>query len=130
MADPEERLLLVVAGPNGAGKSTFVETFLAPTGILVVNPDEMAKALSPDSPEAIAYEAARVADTWRRDLVARGVSFCMETVFSDPEGDKLAFLREATDAGYAVVLLFVGINGSDLSVLRVQQRAALVPMTS
>ena len=33
----EERLLLVVAGPNGAGKSTFVETFLTPTGILVVD---------------------------------------------------------------------------------------------
>jgi predicted ABC-type ATPase len=77
-----ERLLLVVAGPNGAGKSTFVETFLKPTGILVVNPDDVAKGLSPDTPEAIAYEAARVADTWRRDLVARGVSFCMETVFS------------------------------------------------
>ncbi len=59
----EERLLLVVAGPNGAGKSTFVETFLKPTSILVVNPDEVAKGLSPDTPEAIAYEAARVADT-------------------------------------------------------------------
>ena len=82
----EERLLLVVAGPNGAGKSTFVETFLKPTGILVVNPDEVATGLSPDAPEAIAYEAARVADTWRRDLVARGVSFCMETVFSRVSG--------------------------------------------
>ena len=90
----EERLLLVVAGPNGAGKSTFVDTFLKPTGILVVNPDEVAKGLSPDTPEAIAYEAARVADTWRRDLVARSVSFCMETVFSDPHGAKLDFLEE------------------------------------
>ena len=42
----EGRLLLVVAGPNGAGKSTFAETFLKPTGILVVNPDEVAKGLS------------------------------------------------------------------------------------
>lgn len=88
----EERLLIVVAGPNGAGKSTFVETFLKPTGILIVNPDEVAKGLSPDSPEGVAYEAARVADTWRRDLAARGVSFCMETVFSDPQGAKLEFL--------------------------------------
>ena len=78
----------------------------------------------------MAYEAARIADQVRRSLLVERRSFIMETVFSDPEGDKLAFLREATDAGYAVVLLFVGINGSDLSVLRVQQRAALVPMTS
>ena len=80
----EERLLLVVAGPNGAGKSTFVEAFLKPTGILIVNPDEVAKGLSPDSPEDVAYEAARVADTWRRDLTARGISFCMETRRSRP----------------------------------------------
>lgn len=89
----EERLLIVVGGPNGAGKSTFVETFLKPTGILTVNPDEVAKGLSPDSPEDVAYEAAGVADTWRRDLAARGVSFCMETVFADPQGAKLEFLN-------------------------------------
>ena len=40
----EERLLVVVAGPNGAGKSTFVETFVKPTGILIVNPDEVQSA--------------------------------------------------------------------------------------
>jgi len=68
----EERLLVVVAGPNGAGKSTFVETFLKPTGILIVNPDEVAKGLSQDAPDDVGYEAARVADAWRRDLAARG----------------------------------------------------------
>jgi dephospho-CoA kinase len=52
----EARLLIVVAGPNGAGKSTFVETFLKPNGILIVNPDEVAKGLSPDSPEDVAYQ--------------------------------------------------------------------------
>jgi predicted ABC-type ATPase len=118
----EERLLLVVAGPNGAGKSTFVETFLKPTGMLVVNPDEVAKGLSPDTPEAIAYEAARVADTWRRDLVARGVSFCMETVFSDPHGAKLDFLKECQSHGYVVVLIFIGLDSAELSRGRVMER--------
>lgn len=69
----EERLLIVVAGPNGAGKSTFVETFLKPTGILIVNPDEVAKGLSPDSPEGVAYEAARVAERGA-GIWLRGVS--------------------------------------------------------
>ena len=118
----EERLLLVVAGPNGAGKSTFVETFLKPTGILVVNPDEVARGLSPEAPEAIGYEAARVADTWRRDLVARGVSFCMETVFSDPHGAKLDFLKECQSKGYVVTLIFIGLDSADLSRGRVMER--------
>ncbi len=104
----EERLVVVVAGPNGAGKSTFVETFLKSTGILVVNPDDVARGLSPATPDAIAYEAARLADTWRRDLVARGVSFCMETVFSDPHGAKVDFLKECQSQGYAVMLVFIG----------------------
>jgi predicted ABC-type ATPase len=118
----EERLLLVVAGPNGAGKSTFVEAFVKPTGILIVNPDEVAKGLSPDSPENVAYEAARVADTWRRDLAARGISFCMETVFSDPQGAKLEFLKECQSNGYTVSLVFIGLESAELSLGRVIQR--------
>lgn len=118
----EKRLIVIVAGPNGAGKSTFVETFLKPTGILVVNPDEVAKALSPDSPEALAYEAARVADAWRRDLAARGVSFCMESVFSDPQGAKVDFLKECRSNGYRVVMVFIGLESADLSRGRIMER--------
>src|SRR5258706_6140576 len=117
-----ERLLVVVAGSNGAGKSTFVETFVKPTGILIVNPDEVAKGLSPDSPEDVVYEAARVADTWRRDLAARGISFCMETVFSDPQGAKLKFLKECQSNGYTVILVFIGLESAELSLGRVIQR--------
>jgi len=118
----EKRLIVVVAGPNGAGKSTFVDTFLKPTGILVVNPDEVAKGLSPDSPEALAYEAARVADAWRRDLAARGVSFCMETVFSDTQGAKVDFLWKCRSNGYTVVLVFIGLESADLSRGRIIER--------
>ena len=118
----EKQLIVIVAGPNGAGKSTFVETFLKPTGILVVNPDEVAKGLSPDSPEALAYEAARVADAWRRDLAARGVSFCMETVFSDPQGTKVDFLKACRSNGYTVVMVFIGLESADLSRGRIMER--------
>jgi predicted ABC-type ATPase len=118
----DERTLVVVAGPNGAGKSTFVDRFLKPTGILVVNADEVAKGLSPESPETVAYEAARVADAWRRDLSARRVSFCMETVFSDPVGAKLTFLKECQSNGYTVLLIFIGLESADLSLGRVMQR--------
>jgi predicted ABC-type ATPase len=48
----------------------------------------------------------------------------METVFSDPSGDKLAFLREAMTAGYRVVLLFIGLDSPELSQARVIQRVA------
>jgi len=116
------RFAAVNAAPNGAGKSTFVETFLKPTGILVVNPDEVAKGLSQDAPETLAYEAARVADAWRRDLVARGVSFCTETVFSDPQGAKVDSLRECQANGYTVVLIVIGLESAELSRGRIMER--------
>ena len=117
-----ESVLVAVAGPNGAGKTTFVDKFLNPLGLRVVNPDAIARALFPDAPLEAAYEAARAADAVRTDLLRRGVSFCMETVFSDPTGAKLAFLEEARKQGYIVILIFIGLESSDLSAARVMQR--------
>lgn len=119
-----DRVIVVIAGPNGAGKTTFVETFLPTIGLRVINPDAIARALFPDAPAEAGYEAARAADVVRQDLVARGISFCMETVFSDPGGGKLAFLREARSEGYSVILVFIGLENSDLAIGRVIQRTA------
>jgi len=115
--------LLVLAGPNGAGKTTFHEQFLAHLALPFVNADQMARALSPEDAGSVAYQAAELADQLRRELLGRRVSFNMETVFSDPAGDKLAFLREAQAAGYVVILLFIGLDAPELSILRVTQRA-------
>lgn len=118
------RVLVAVAGSNGAGKTTFVETHLQPLGLRTVNPDAIAHALFPDAPAEAAYEAARAADVVRADLVDRGISFCTETVFSDPEGAKLAFLHEARKRGYLVILIFIGLESSELAIARVVQRIA------
>jgi predicted ABC-type ATPase len=119
----EQPRLLVLAGPNGAGKTTFYEQFLTHLSLPFVNADQMARALNPDDAGSVAFQAAELADQLRRELLGRRVSFIMETVFSDPAGDKLGFLRDAQAAGYRVILLFIGLDASELSVLRVTQRA-------
>ncbi len=119
-----ERLLIVIAGPNGAGKSTFFSSYLSGLGIDFINADLIAKRINPLDPGSAAYEAAEVADTLRRSLVKSGRSFCMETVFSDPAGEKLAFLRQAQDEGYKIVLVFIGLDSPELSQARVIQRVA------
>jgi predicted ABC-type ATPase len=110
-------ILIVLAGPNGAGKSTFHETFLEQQGLQFVNADILARELGID-----AYSAARVATSLREELVRQRVSFVFETVFSDPAGDKLAFMHDATDQGFTVVLCFIGISGPETSERRVAQR--------
>jgi predicted ABC-type ATPase len=112
-------LVIAIAGPNGAGKSTFYETQLKPLGLRFVNADNIARQLDLD-----AYAAAGAADVARRELFLQRASFVFETVFSDPVGDKVAFLKEMEAAGYRVILCFIGISGADVSEQRVSMRVS------
>lgn len=110
-------IIIALAGPNGAGKTTFYHAHLRPAGLRFVNADLIAQELNLDP-----YAAARVADVLRRELLKQRESFVFETVFPDPVGDKLAFLKQAEQAGYAVVLCFVGVSGPRVSEERVAMR--------
>ncbi len=66
-----------------------------------------------------AYEAAEAAAHIRLALLEQRESFVFETVFSDPVGDKLAFLLQAERKGYTVIPCFVGLDGPDQSEERV-----------
>jgi predicted ABC-type ATPase len=109
--------IVALAGPNGAGKTTFYHAHLRAAGLRFVNADVLARELGRDP-----YVAAQIADRLRRQLVEARESFVFETVFSDPVGDKLRFLKEAAETGYTVVLCFVGISGPELSEQRVAMR--------
>jgi predicted ABC-type ATPase len=110
-------IIVAIAGPNGAGKSTFYEAHLRPVGLRFVNADDLSRDLGVD-----AYQAAEVAGQLRKALVEHGESFVFETVFSDPVGDKLEFLKAAEKRGYTVVLVFIGLEGPALSEERVAMR--------
>jgi predicted ABC-type ATPase len=121
MTSPLDRRPVVVAlaGPNGAGKSTFFDSHLARTGLRFVNADVLALSLGMDP-----YAAQKRADAIRRELVQLRESFIFETVFSDPVGDKLRFLKECESAGYTVLLIFIGISAPEISDERVAMRVA------
>jgi predicted ABC-type ATPase len=119
-----EPWLIVLAGPNGAGKSTFFDVFLRRRGFTFVNADLIARGLSGDDRADVAYRAAELAEIERRALVARGDTFVMETVFSDPKGAKLDLLRDARSRGYRVAFVYIGLASAALSQARVLQRVA------
>lgn len=112
-------ILVAVAGPNGAGKTTFYHVHLRAAGLRFVNADEVAAEL-----DINAYEAARVVTELRQELLRQRESFVFETVFSDPVGDKLAFLKTAAQSGYMVVLCFIGVSGPETSEQRVAMRVS------
>ena len=101
------------------GKAPSIGTYLQHSGLRFVNADVLALELGIDP-----YKAAQTADDVRRRLVAMRESFIFETVFSDPVGDKLNFLKEAEEAGYTALLLFIGIPTAQFSDMRVSIRVS------
>ena len=112
-------VIVAIAGPNGAGKTTFFRSHVRQAGLRFVNADDIARELG-----ISAYEAAQIAGALRRELVRQRESFVFETVFSDPVGEKLAFLVDAVAAGYNVVLCFIGIADPETSEARVAMRVS------
>jgi len=112
-------IIVAIAGPNGAGKTTFYHAHLRWAGLPFINADVLAREL-----DAEPYAVARMADALRREFVRRRASFVFETVFSDPMGDKRAFLQQAANSGYTVVLCYIGISGPDVSETRVAMRVS------
>lgn len=116
-----EPFVIVLAGPNGAGKSTFYDLFLEGVPAPFVNADRIARSVLRDRP-ASDYEAARIAEAERRRLVAERQSFIMETVFSDPAGDKVRLLAQAQKDGWFVCLVYIGLDRPEISAARVAHR--------
>ena len=112
-------VVVALAGPNGAGKTTFYEAHLKASGLRFLNADVLAGELGID-----AYQAAEVAARLRQEFLDQKESFIFETVFSDPVGDKLAFLKRAVQQNYNVVMCFIGITGADRSEERVAMRVS------
>jgi len=114
--------LWILAGGNGAGKSTFYKTRLEPLGLPFINADILAKQLYPEQAEQRSYEAAKIAELMRVQLLQQGRTFCFETVFSHPS--KIDFVAQAKAMGYEIVLVFIHLDAVSLNQARVAQRVS------
>jgi predicted ABC-type ATPase len=146
--DSRKPLGIVLAGHNGSGKSTLWREHLSPKlQIPLVNADRMMLSILPepskrgqlvgwaralrDSDESWMRVAQKGVEAFVAQAMLNKVPFGMETVFSHwierPDGtleSKIVLIEQMQFAGYFVVLLFVGLASSDLSIFRVQSRVA------
>ncbi|MCG8336414.1 MAG: zeta toxin family protein [Proteobacteria bacterium] len=118
----ESKQLWLLAGGNGAGKSTFYREFLEKRGMKFINADIIAKAINPEYPESVSYDAANLAEKLREQLIQQGTSFCFETVFSHIS--KIDFIAKAKALGYEVILVYIHLESTDLNEARVLQRVS------
>lgn len=121
---PGRPTLYVLAGPNGAGKSTLFEHVLQHEPVVrttpFINADLIQRDVLGNDAMNAAYEAARLAEQGRRQLLAAGSSFITESTFSHPS--KLELVKAARTAGYRLAVFHVNVAHPDISVSRVAQR--------
>lgn len=115
-------VLYIISGCNGAGKTTASKTILPE--ILncreFVNADEIARGLSPYNPEGVAFKAGRIMLERIDDLLAEHVDFAFETTLATRSYVQL--VKEAQQAGYSVVLLYLWLDTVELAKNRVRIR--------
>lgn len=137
----------VLAGHNGSGKSTlWYQRLAAQLQVPLINADRLtASILPPPDPQTSRLPpwAQRLRDDDERWqllsqegvrafislVMEQRMPFAFETVFSHwralPDGtyeSKADIIRTLQQAGYLVVLLFVGLSSVELSVMRVETR--------
>lgn len=87
-----------------------------------INADILAQQLYPNKAEQRSYEAAKIAENIRLELLNEGRSFCFETVFSHPS--KIDFIAKAKALGYEIVLVYIHLETASLNQARVSQRVS------
>lgn len=116
--------LYIIAGPNGAGKTTASYTLLPEIldCLNFVNADEIARGLSPFSPEAVDIQAARIMLQRIDNLLVQKVDFAIETTLSTRSYVNL--VKCAQEFGYMVHLLFFCLESPEQAIQRVAQRVS------
>ncbi len=138
-------LAVILAGHNGSGKSTMWYKHLSSQlQIPLINADRMMRSILPDEEFLPTWAknlrdsnidwmqtAQKGVESFMQHACERKLAFAMETVFShfkiNLDGSvesKIDKIRELQDSGYFVVLLFVGLSNSALSIARVATRVA------
>jgi len=114
--------LYIIAGPNGAGKTTVSYTLLPEmlNCINFVNADEIARGLSPFSPDTVDVQAARIMLQRIDELLAQKADFAIETTLATRS--YVQMIKRAQAIGYKVHLLFFCLETPEQAIQRVAQR--------
>ena len=114
--------LYIIAGCNGAGKTTFATEFLPHSVhcLRFLNPDEIARGLSPLDPPAANVKAARILLQEIHVAIRRRETFAMETTLS--ERTYIHLLKNARANGYEIELHYLWLASPRQAIARVRQR--------
>lgn len=118
--------IYVLAGTNGAGKSSVAGAAIRARGADYFNPDEATRRILEANPGIDLREANSQAWLQGKRLLEEAIASRKEFAFETTLGGNSipALLETAHDAGMAVRVWYVGLEGVALHIARVRERAA------
>lgn len=118
--------IYVLAGTNGAGKSSVAGAAIRERGADYFNPDEATRRILQANPGIDLREANSQAWQEGTRLLEKSISSRLTFAFETTLGGNTipGLLENAHDAGLAVRIWFVGLQGPELHVARVRARVA------
>jgi predicted ABC-type ATPase len=117
--------IYLIGGCNGAGKTTFAREFLTTElkCLRFLNPDEIARGLSPLDPSQGLFRAGRVLVDQIKHYVAARETFTIESTLSGP--GYVNILRDALADGYEIELHYLVLPDVEIAIRRVQARVRM-----
>lgn len=85
-----------------------------------LNADELARAISPEDPESVAFAAGRRMLARMRELIALNQSFGLESTLSGRS--YLHLFHRCKQAGWRITLLYLWLPSPEAAIRRVAQR--------
>jgi predicted ABC-type ATPase len=112
----------IIAGSNGAGKTTFATEFLPNYARCVnfINPDLIARGLSPFDPDAALARAGRLVLESIQQASSCRSDFAFETTLSGRSYVRV--IRDLRAHGYRIHMFYLWIPSPELALLRIRER--------
>lgn len=121
MSKNKKPLMYVFAGNNGSGKSTIRNLLVDKIGLETnIDPDAMARYLTPDQRESMNIKAGKLAIKQTEDCIINRKSFSVETTLSGKIFiKKLALAKEH---GFNITMFYLGLRDVTQNIKRISLR--------
>lgn len=115
--------IIIIGGANGSGKTTFSKFLIAETGYTFLNADEIEKELGLPDSNAAKIRAGRIFFERLEELSNQGSSFILESTLAG--GYLIQILDNLKKKGYAVKIVYVFLENTEVCIERISQRVKL-----
>ncbi|HBE03330.1 MAG TPA: hypothetical protein DC049_12790 [Spirochaetia bacterium] len=118
---PNKPQLIIIAGHNGCGKSTFAFEYLKHFKYEYLNPDEMAKSLSPLHIDKARIQAGKLFFEKIQEKITNKESFSIESTLS---GKYLIGFLDKIKKKYYIRIVYIFLDNTEMAIERIKIRVA------